>query len=193
MTEDSILKNKLRRPLLIATIINSVYLALFFLMGLAAGLNILVCHSSVGSLLEDVHNAEADSFLGGYTVMGGLLGAGTLALFEAVLYLMLLVCGVFILLFLADGIGGYRLCSRLKQQEFGAKLCKKMKKNAVLKCIAALLILVPLVVLFFDYQWYVGAVFFAPQLAVLLLSAHLLWLLHQTKPELQTEAMNYEP
>ncbi len=177
MTDHLLNRNKLRKNITIANIINSIYAALLCLMGIPAGVAIKYSQDAIVSLMNDVQSADPESCVGGYQVIGGLFGAGAVTFIMVILYVMLVVCILYLVAFLAENISGYRIGSRLKREECSEALVKKIKRNAITKCILALLVIIPGAYLIFSERWFGMLVMVIPQVVVMLLAINMIRML----------------
>lgn len=173
-----------------ANIINSVYLALLSFAILIEGIGICFFRHSVTSLLDGVQNADAESYMGGYQVIGGLFGAGAASLVLGVLSLVLIVSILYMIMFLTENIIGYRIYGRLKREGLSPMLIKKLRKNAIIKSILALLVTTPGAYAVLSAQWFGILAVMIPQMIVLVLSLNMIFMLwgshEQTEPKIPT-------
>lgn len=176
----------LQKQIIISNIINSVYLLLLCGIAFIDRIGISCCHTSVKALMEGVQNAEPD-YIGGYAVIGGLLGAGTVAFLAAILYLVLIVCLVYILIFLLENVSGYLVYAKIKTEVYSNKLVKGVRRNAIIKCVLALLVIVPMACLFFSEQWFAALAVIIPQVVVLLLSVNTIRMLWGQRAQIEPE------
>lgn len=162
---------RVRRQIIISNVINTIYLVLMCLIAVLVRIGIRYCRNSTSALLDTVQNAEPD-YIGGYAIIGGLLGAGTVTFFQIILYLVLIVILAYSLMFLVENIGGYRIYRKLKREEFSDKLAKSIMRNAALKIVLALLVIAPMLYFVFHAQWLAPLVLAIPQVIVLFLSVN---------------------
>ncbi len=192
MTDHHLNLSKLKDQLAISNIINTIYLGIFCLIASAAGGSIYYCHTVAQSMLEDARTADGNSYMGGYQFIGGLVGAGSMAIIEAVLGVLLLLCALYIALFLAANIGGYRLSSKFKKQGWNVALVKKVKSNAIVKCIASVLIILPALYFLFSEQWVLGVAMLLPQAAVLGLSIQSIRMMPSKEKQIEADMWSGE-
>lgn len=170
-------RSKVRKSLTIANSINSIFTALLLILEVSIGVGIKYCQQAVTSLTNSVHSADAESYMGGYQVIGGLFGAGATTIVLGLLYLLLAVSSLYLVAFLTENILGYRLAFLLKTEPYNEVLIKKAKRNAVFKCILALLIIIPESCFVFSAQWLQTLVIIIPQVCVILLALHIIQIL----------------
>ncbi len=177
MMDNTTNRKKLQKRITIANIINSIFTALLCLMEIPVGVAIKYCQDTIVSLMDGVQNADAESFIGGYQVIGGLFGAGAVTIVVGVLYLILAVIILYLVAFLAENISGYRIASRSKKEAYSEALVKKIKRNAIFKCVLALLIIIPGAYFVFSAQWYGMLVMIIPQVVVMVLAINIIRML----------------
>lgn len=170
-------RNKIKKRITTANIINTIYTVLLCLTEIPVGVGIKECHNSMAKLIDGVQNADAESYMGGYQVVGGLFGAGAVAVALGILYLILVVSAFYLVLFLIENIIGYRIVSRLKREEYSMALVKKIKRNAVFKCVLALLVIIPGVYVIYSVQSFAMLIVIIPQVVVMALAINSIRLL----------------
>lgn len=168
---------KVQKRTTIANLINSVFSALWGLGGLAAGVGIHYCQDTISGMIDSVQQADAESYMGGYQLVGGLIGSGAMAIVIGILYLVLLVNLIYFLAFFIENINGYRIVSRLKTESYSYSLGKKIRKNAIYKCVHALLVVIPLLCFVYHMQWFGLLVLIIPQGVVIVLAITVIRLL----------------
>ncbi len=159
----------IRKPMMISNIINSVYLALLTLVGVSTWSVIQMGEQAVGTMMDQAGQADAESYMGGYQLVGNLMGAGTVSIFLLVLYFVLAVVVIYWVLFLGENISGYVVYSRLKHRTDGS-LGKGPKVTFILKCVLSALVMIPAFFLLASEQWQFGLAVMLPQAVVLGLS-----------------------
>lgn len=168
---------KIQKKLLISQIINSVYLLLFGIMAFGTWNLYQNCESTVQTMLGNAGNADGESFVAGYVVMGNLAGAGTLSFFSAILYIGLMISVVYALVFLAENICGYFVYAGFRRNVENRKIRNGIKADAVIKCILAMVVIVPACFLLFTEQWLFALLAILPQVLVLVLSIQVIRML----------------
>lgn len=166
-------RKKFQTQLLISTVASSIYLLFTLMLALLAWTEIQICRDSTHALMETVHNADAD-FIGGYAVAGGLIGAGAVTLFEFALSLILLVTIIYMIMLAAENISGYRLYYKLKKNEYGPKLRKRIRRNAIFRIVVAIFVIIPLACFLFHSQFFALVLGIIPQLIILVWSINAL-------------------
>ncbi len=174
-------RNQVRGNITVANVINSVYTALLCLMGILIGIAIKHSQAAIASLMDSAGRADADSYMGGYQLIGGLFGAGAVAVVVGVLYVFLAVSIFYLVMFLVDNIKGYRIGSRLKTEAYSEALVKKIKRNAIFKCVLACLVLIPGVCFVCSSQWFGMLVLIVPQGIVLVLAVNIIRMLPKSE------------
>ncbi len=162
-------RQNLQRNIRISNVITGIYALVFCFIAALDGIGISLCWSSVGTLMDSVREAEAD-YVGGFAVIGGLLGAGTVTIFGAFLILILIACVVCILIFLTEGIVGYCVYQKLKNEGSGWQHAKGIKADAIVKIVVASLVIAPMAFLLFSAQLLPALSLIGPQVVVLVLS-----------------------
>lgn len=180
-------ESKLQKRMIFSNVINSIYLLLFGIMAFGTWKLYQDCEALGQALLDNAGNIDGESFLAGYEVIGNLAGAGTISLFSAGLYLGFIISAAYALVFLAENICGYVVYAKFKQVESGEKMKNAVKVDAVIKCILAMLVIVPACFLLFTDQWLSALVAILPQTAVLVLSIMVIRLLPKRQKGAWTE------
>ncbi len=170
-------RNKIKRRLSIANAINVIYTTFLCLAEIPVAVGIKLSHNQMAKLMDGVQNADAESYMGGYQIVGGLFGAGAMAMALVMLYLILAVSIFYLVLFLIDTIIGYRTQFRLKREDYSEILAKKIKKNAVFKCVLALLVMIPVGYFIYSVQSFGMLIVIIPQVVVMALAISILRLL----------------
>lgn len=168
---------KIKKRITTANIINTIYTVLLCFMEISAGVGIKACHDSMAKLMDGVQNADAESYMGGYQVVGGLFGAGAVTVALGILYLVAIVSAFYLVLFLIENIIGYRIASRLKREEHSMALVKKVKRNAVFKCVLALLVIIPGIYVMYSMESFAMLIVIIPQAVVMALAINSMRLL----------------
>lgn len=180
---------KIQKQLLCSQIINTIYLLLFGAMSFGTWKSYQNCESAAQAMLNNAGNANEESFVAGYLVMGDLAGAGALSLFSAALYLGLIISVAYALVFLAENICGYVLYAGFGRKEFSGKIRNGMKVDAIIKCILAVTVILPTCFLLFTDQWFFALAAMLPQIVVLILSVQVVRMLSKRKKGTWTEEM----
>lgn len=190
MLDSRINRNKFQKQIIIPNIINSIYLLLLCFMTFIEWREITVCKNSAKMLLENTSNMNRESVVAGYQLIGGIFGTGALSFVVAILYFLLIINLIYILLFLAENISSYIIYTKLKKEECSNTLVKRIRTNAIIKCILALLVITPMFYFLFSEQWYIAVIVIIPQIVVIILSIKvikLLWNKHNKKVEIPWE------
>ena len=177
-------KTKLQKRLMISNVINSIYLLLFGVMALGTWKLYQDCERLSQSLMNNTGNVSGEGVVAGYEVIGNLVGAGTILLFSAVLYLGFLISVAYALVFLAENIGGYVVYAKAKEVEGGGRTRNAIRVDTIIKCVLAVVVIAPACFLLFTEQWLFGLVLILPQGAVLFLSVTMIRMLSERKKEL---------
>lgn len=159
----------IKKPMLISNIINSVYLALLTVVGVGFLVIIRQGEQMAGQMVDQALQADAESYMGGYQLIGNMMGAGAVSLFLLALYILIGITVIYWLLFLGENISGYVIYSRLGKRADG-QLGKSPKVTFILKCVLSVLVILPTISLLYTEQWVTGLVILLPQAAVLGLS-----------------------
>ncbi len=173
MITNSQIRKRFQTQLLISTVASSVYLLFTLMLALLAWTEIQFCRDSTHALMDTVHNADAD-FIGGYAVAGGLIGAGAVTIFEFALSLILLVTIIYMFILAAENISGYRLYYKLKKNEYSPKLRNRIRRNAILRIVVAVFVIIPLACFLFNSQFFVLLLAIIPELIILVWSINAL-------------------
>ncbi len=183
-------KKSLRRNWLLAQGINSLYLLLFGGAAVSAWVQMRTYERMAQSLIEQIGQVDPDNFNAGYAAFGHLAGGGSAALAAGMLHLVLVICGAYALLFLADAAAGYVLYAKLRQREPLGRLRTAVQVESAVKCGLAVLVILPGAALLAAGKWGLGLMALVPQVVVLVLVVLVLRGLpgDQTQPECKMES-----